>query len=254
MSTSDTGIPDQIGGSPAPADFRVVTKRTVVSEVMRRMRELIAAGNYRPGDRIPTELELSRLFGVGRSTVREAVKVFEHLGVLEAKAAKGTFVRDRANISAEAISWAVLLGNDDLKDVFQLREVIERASFARLVRDYHAGKVEAQETIDRMATVVEEIRDAAERSDSGAVVEGDYEFHGLVFRASGNRLFAELYETLHSFMRLEIQVSYKAVRNLMEVATDHEEMVAAVRTRSAEAAIERHASHFDRIRRLLSVS
>ncbi len=234
------------------SDFQTVTKQTVVSEVMRRMRDLIAAGDYRPGDRIPTELELSRLFGVGRSTIREAVKVFEHLGVLEAKAAKGTFVRDRANISAEAISWAVLLGNDDLRDVFQLREAIERASFERLVRDYHAGVEHARRTVDHMAEVVERIRRAASVNDSDAVVEGDYQFHGLIFGASGNRLFAELYETLHSFMRLEIQESYKAVSNLAEVARDHEEMVAAVRDLPGEAAIERHASHFGRIRRLLS--
>lgn len=233
-------------------DFGAIAKRTVVSEVMRRLRDLIASGNYRPGDKIPTENELSRRFEVGRSTVREAIKVFEHLGVLEAKAAKGTFVRDRANISSEAIAWAVLLGNDDLQDVFELRELIESAGFDRLVRGVAAGDAVARSRLDRLAGIVKKIEEAAVRRDLDALIEGDYAFHGEILAASGNRLFEEVYETLHAFMRLEIQESYRSIGDYREVAQDHAEILASIREQSPEAAIRRHRQHFDRIRRLLA--
>ncbi len=233
--------------------FRTVSKRTVVSEVMRRMKDLFAAGNYGPGDRIPTELELSQLFGVGRSSIREAIKVFEHLGVLEAKAAKGTFVRDRANISAEAISWAVLLGNDDLLDVFRLREVIERSCFERLIHRYHENDAAVRSVFSELEEVVGRMRRAADSGDTDTVVEADYEFHRLVIDAGDNRLFSEVYRTLHSFMRLEIQESLKGMPSLSEAADDHADMVHAIRTLPPEGAISRHGAHFDRIRRLLDL-
>jgi DNA-binding FadR family transcriptional regulator len=217
------------------------------------MKDLFAAGNYRPGDRIPTELELSQLFGVGRSSIREAIKVFEHLGVLEAKAAKGTFVRDRANISAEAISWAVLLGNDDLRDVFHLRRVIEQSCFERLMHGYSEGDRSAEATVSALEEVVERMRRGAEGGDVDTVVEADYEFHRLVIDAGENRLFSEVYRTLHSFMRLEIQESHKGMPSLADAAEDHADMARAIRSLPPEGAISRHSAHFDRIQSLLAL-
>ena len=70
-----------------------IRQQTVVTQVMGEMRNLIASGAYVPGDRIPTEKELAERFGVGRSSIREAIKIFNYLGILSSKAALGTFVR-----------------------------------------------------------------------------------------------------------------------------------------------------------------
>lgn len=260
--SSDVMTPERDTRAPAPSAEQPITavhsqngepRQTVVSQVMGHIKALISDGNYRPGDRIPTEQELAQRFGVGRSSIREAIKVFEHLGVLEAKAAKGTFVRERASISAEAISWAVLLGNDDLRDVLQLRELIEGAAFSRLVRSYHAGEDDARRTVERIGEQVALIRAAAIAGDIDRVIEGDYAFHGLVIDAGGNALFSELYRTLHGFMRLEIRQSYRAISDLRESADDHDEILAALTGSSAADAIARHAAHFGRTRRLLSM-
>jgi len=66
-----------------------ISQNTIVAQVMAHIKELIAGGKYRPGDRLPTEQELATLFGVGRSSIREAIKVFQHMGIVESKAAKG---------------------------------------------------------------------------------------------------------------------------------------------------------------------
>ena len=79
-----------------------IRQKTVVEQVMEQIKELIASGKYKPGDKLPTEHELAEKFGIGRSSIREAIKIFNYLGVLKSKAAKGTFLSDRGNISAEA--------------------------------------------------------------------------------------------------------------------------------------------------------
>jgi DNA-binding transcriptional regulator YhcF (GntR family) len=71
-----------------------IRKKTVVAQVMDKIRELIASRQFKTGDRIPTEGELARMLGIGRSSIRKAIKVFNYLGVLDSQTAKGTFVHN----------------------------------------------------------------------------------------------------------------------------------------------------------------
>ena len=231
-----------------------VAQRTVVAQVMARIKELIADGSYGPGDRLPTEQQLSEMFGVGRSTIREALKVFQHLGVLESKAAKGTFVRDRAGISAEAITWALLLGQDDLTDVFSLREAIETVCFRRLAERLSAHKEDATRALAALRDVVARMEDAAGADDLDALVDLDLEFHRLIIGAGANRLFDALYETLHAFTHEEIRESYRIVPAAGDIPVDHADILDTLERASSEAAVERHRRHFARTRRLLGLA
>ncbi|MDR2740720.1 MAG: GntR family transcriptional regulator [Treponema sp.] len=66
-----------------------IRQKTVVAQVMAQIKLLLTSGQYKPGDKIPTEQELSERFGIGRSSIREAIKIFQHLGVLESQVPKG---------------------------------------------------------------------------------------------------------------------------------------------------------------------
>ena len=102
-----------------------IKKTTIVEQVMEQLKALIASGAYKSGDKIPTELELAESFGVGRSTIREAIKIFNYMGVLKSQAAKGTYVEERSNISSESLTWSLLLGEDELNEMIDLRGSIE---------------------------------------------------------------------------------------------------------------------------------
>ena len=92
---------------------------------MEKIKELIASGEYTTGGRLPTEQEMAERFGVGRSSIREAIKTFNYLGVLESKTAKGTFVCDSNSISSETLTWAILLGTDALVEAdYEFHHVI----------------------------------------------------------------------------------------------------------------------------------
>ncbi len=231
-----------------------ISQRTVVAQVMARLKELIASGQYHPGDRLPTEQELAQEFGVGRSSIREAIKVFQHLGVVDARAAKGTFLRDRANISSEAITWALLLGNDDLKDVLELREALEKICFARLSAAVVSGDNEAQLTLQQLDEQVEAMSRAAAARQIDLLVEADYRFHGHILDAGGNRLFRAIYASLHAFMSEEIRSTYTNMEDLEEVARDHREIVQTLRDTAPQNSRKRHEEHFERTRRLLKLS
>ncbi|MBU8914164.1 MAG: GntR family transcriptional regulator [Spirochaetales bacterium] len=232
---------------------QTISRQTVVAQVMSRVKNLIASGEFGPGQRLPTEQELARQFGVGRSSIREAMKVFQHLGVVQSKAAKGTFVQDRANISVEAITWALLLGDDDLKDVFDLRQAIESICFNRLAGDVERGDAESRRVLDRLNEVVQDMRHAASVRDSAALVDLDYRFHETIIEAGGNRLFIAIYHTLQAFMHREIEASYTRITDLAAVAEDHGEILAALTSSPRAGAVDRHNKHFERTQSLLGL-
>ncbi len=220
---------------------------------MARIKDLIASGHYRPGDRLPTEQELASLFGVGRSSIREAIKVFQHLGVVDSKAAKGTFVQERANISLEAITWALLLGDDDIRDVYELREAIESISFRRV-----AGRLQRQdpagiETLHRLRDTVAHMYEAAAADDRVRMAEADYRFHQAIIEGGENLLFHDVYHTLQAFMKNVIIQTYENMESIKSVADDHADIVNVLESRSVEEAVTRHWQHFRRIRRLLGL-
>jgi GntR family transcriptional repressor for pyruvate dehydrogenase complex len=120
---------------------------------MDKIRELIASGRFKTGDRIPTEGELAEMLGIGRSSIREAIKVFNYLGVLDSQTAKGTFVCERSRISAEALTWSILLGQDDYYDLIDTRGADERlkilqAQIQRMRRAVEESGMEALANAD----------------------------------------------------------------------------------------------------------
>ncbi len=232
---------------------QIISQQTVVAQVMSRVKDLIASGQYRPGQQLPTEQELAQQFGVGRSSIREAMKVFQHLGVVESKAAKGTFVQDRANISVEAITWALLLGDDDLKDVFELRQAIESICFDRLASAVERGDTESRQVLSLLDKVVQDMRHAASERDGTALVDLDYRFHETIIKAGGNHLFIAIYHTLQAFMHAEIEASHTQMRDLTAVAEDHGEILATLTSGPSATAVDRHNKHFARTRSLLGL-
>ena len=78
----------------------VTTKRTgLVDQVIEQMRELVASGEWPLNQRIPPEAELVNALGVGRNTVREAVRALAHAGLFEVRQGDGTFVRATSELS-----------------------------------------------------------------------------------------------------------------------------------------------------------
>ena len=73
-------------------NLKKINNKSMVQQVIDRLTQAILDKQLRPGDKIPTETELAESLGIGRSTVREAIKILVYIGVLEIKRAEGTYV------------------------------------------------------------------------------------------------------------------------------------------------------------------
>ena len=207
-----------------------IKRKTVVAQVMDKIRQLISSGQFKTGDRIPTEGELAARLGIGRSSIREAIKVFNYLGVLDSQTAKGTFVCDRASISAEALTWSILLGRDDYRDLIDTRGAIEMWSLVLLAERCAQDPALVAEPLEALEQQLERMRRAIAAGEREELAKADYDFHAAAIAGGGNRLFTAVYGVLRAFMYEEIEKSHQDFTDISTIIQEHEEFVKALRS------------------------
>jgi DNA-binding FadR family transcriptional regulator len=203
------------------------------------LRERISSGAWSVGELIPKEPELMQLIGVGKSTVREAVRSLATLGMLETVPGVGTFVRSRTPVSSILTEF---LADHDIEEVLVYRRSleIEAAQTAAVKRsDAHLAALRA--SYER--SISEGDRDS-ERCDD--ITRAD-SFHRLIVEASGSALLLDLYTGVMSAL------AGAAAKGLVFLGTSHETMqldhralLQAIEDRDVRAAAHSMALHADR--------
>ncbi|MFE2379700.1 FadR/GntR family transcriptional regulator [Streptomyces sp. NPDC059398] len=201
--------------------LRTAGRHSLVDTVVQQLRDQLAGGEWSVGDRIPTEHDLAEQLGVGRNTVREAVRVLVHAGLLESRQGNGTFVRSTADPSAvlRTMSHAGVL------DILELRVALETEA-ARLA------------AVRREAADLEGLREALatlhEQGDRAA--DADLAFHLGVVEATHNATFAEVYRFFSTQMH-ESLVAALGDREMPPIDfAAHEALVDAVESGDPAAA------------------
>jgi DNA-binding FadR family transcriptional regulator len=103
-----------------------VANTKVYLEIVKKLREMITADGLISGDKIPSERELSERLNVGRSSVREALRALELLGLIETRRGEGTFIRDfRGNQLVQLLGTFILQDEKAKLDVIETKNLIE---------------------------------------------------------------------------------------------------------------------------------
>ncbi|NQT59976.1 MAG: FadR family transcriptional regulator [Bacteroidetes bacterium] len=202
-----------------------VKQKTVTFQVMEQLKELIASGTLKPNDKMPNEYELAEMFGVGRSTIREVLKIFQYIGVIELRNPKGTFICESSNISSEALEWSMLLGHKDFTEIIELRIIMEQQGLWYLMEfrknDTNLKKV----TMDHLRQDIRDMEAAIADNSDEKRLAADYNFHGHIIQACNNAIFHNLYNTMKQFMVKEIQDSQMDTPYLSSVIKRHKKLL-----------------------------
>ncbi|MBM7077762.1 FadR/GntR family transcriptional regulator [Micromonospora humida] len=190
-----------------------------VQQTIEQLRGRILGGEWPVGGRIPTEPQLVTALGVGRNTVREAVRALVHAGVLECRQGSGTYV-----VSTDELAPVVArrLTDDRMAEVVEVRRAFEveaarLAALRRTPEDLVAldGALAAREAAWRSGRVAE-------------FVEADVTLHTAVVAAAHNGMLAELYASVGAALRST--VAYVTGDSLQpQRYVDHSRLVAAIR-------------------------
>jgi GntR family transcriptional repressor for pyruvate dehydrogenase complex len=229
-----------------PVRIRKLSKKTLVEQVMDQVKELIVTGQFRVNDMMPPEVELAKMFGIGRSTIREAIKLFNYLGILKSEPGKGTRVCEQTNISTEALTWSILLGRIDLFEMVELRAVMEERGVRAIVEDAGGNPDRFADTtrlLDREVQAMERALDTASREE---MIEADYRFHGIVIGASGIGLFDSIYRTLRAFMHEEMKKSMRA--DMKDVVQEHRRYLEVLRAGDRDRMLAVFTEHIEDVK------
>jgi GntR family transcriptional regulator, transcriptional repressor for pyruvate dehydrogenase complex len=230
-----------------------IKRDTVVSQVIEHMKEMIVKGELKPNERVPNEYDLAKMFGVGRSSIRETLKIFQFLGVVEFRNPKGTFISDRSRISSEALVWSMLLGKKDFKDLVELRMVLEHQGLWYLTVFHKNDKHLIDETTENMEAEIERMALAIRRKEQRARIEADYDFHKHVIEACHNDIFGALYATMRNFMCEEIMAAQRDVVAPRAIVEEHRGLLKGIREGDYARVAEQFRRHIKNIDQLLNL-
>ncbi len=234
------------------APIAKIQQKTVVAQAMEQIRQLIVSGKYKVHDKIPTEAELAQMFGIGRSSIREALKIFNYLGVLESQAAKGTFVSDQTNISAEALTWSILLGKKDIFELLEVRGAIELWSIFDLQKRYAQNPDSIKDCLSKLEAQLATMKEAIEQSFVEVYDQADSEFHIELVKGSDNSVFFALYQTLRAFVHAAMVKTHQYRRDISVTYEEHKKFVEIIKSGDSAEAVLLGQAHFNWPKRSLS--
>lgn len=211
--------------------FKPVRPRRLADSAMEQIQELVAQGTLEPGAKLPPERELMALLSVSRTSLREAIRTLETMGLLRVAPGRGTYVAERpvTSLSDDWFHW--LLGHR--QEVVQVLEVHEALEVK--VAELAAGRI-AEKDLSRLERSLTAMKRAVEQQDHEALVAADASFHRIIREASGNQIIAQILNDLEDHVLDARRAIMALPSRVRRVVGDHEAIFGAIAGRDAEAA------------------
>ncbi|MEZ2335544.1 FadR/GntR family transcriptional regulator [Mucilaginibacter sp. RCC_168] len=205
--------------------INIIHKRSLAEEVAEQLRKAIADSKYKTGEQLPTEPELMKQFGVGRSSVREAIRILANSGLLRVQQGVGTFIEAPAGINEPFHQRLKRAEAHDLDEVRQLLEmkIAEKAAANRTEEDLK--KIKAK--LDKRTAM-------AHGGSMEECIEADIEFHMSIAEAAGNPILTDLYQSFSIQLKSWFLKIYPDVTIFQD--TLHEELYESIKNRDEKKA------------------
>ncbi len=221
-----------------------------LGHLIGRVLRMIHSAKLKPHDQLPSENELAREFAVARSSVREALKALEALGVVETAAGKRARVgRMHGGVMSLLVHHSVQTMQVSIPQTLDLRRTLEMRT-ARI-----AALCRSDEDLACLTALCDTLHTSAD--DLQVRMRADIDFHLTIARASGNPLYEMMIESFVLVMQKTIPVGWAARTTQaarMEVLTIHADIVSAIRQQDPVAAEQAMARHFDNTLQMLALA
>lgn len=218
------------------------TKEDLTHLLILRFQQMLSEGVLRPGTKLPPERELATHFKVARSSLRQALKVLEMMGVITQRIGDGSYLnQDASSVLSVPMEFLFLLDGISVEELTELRILIEPAL---------AAKAAERANADDIALLRQSVRDLENsKRDRVKLIASDLLFHKIIFEASGNRLMGRLFHTIHRAM-LDMMMFTSQVVDLEHTIAFHKPIAAAIEKRDAALASKLMSDHMNDATRL----
>lgn len=216
--------------------------------VRDHIQNKIQNGTYASGEKLPSVTELSIHYGVGRSTVREALSALKAMGWLDIRQGGGTFVRNNISTHYESAIGELFRHTLSLTPLLQVRKILE-VGCASL-----AAKERTLEDIKSLEQILDLMKQHPEEDET--VEQADVQFHLQLSKATHNELLISmmeslterLQETMKNSRRLWYYANSSTSRHLLE---EHESILEAIKRQDEQEAGDRMRKHLEKVESVL---
>lgn len=210
--------------------FSKVTGRKLTDEIIEQLKNKIFSGAFKVGDRLPPEPQLMEEFSVGRSTLREAIKVLVHAGILEVKQGRGTRI-----VSLEWASEASFdqqLKQADTKDIYEARAMLDHEVVKLAIRR------RTQEDLLHIKSWLDKRYQALQNGNYATYIEADIEFHLAIANASHNKVLFDLYQSFSPVLTKILSNFLLHQSNYKDNSDIHQQLFEAILNQDEKKAIQ----------------
>jgi GntR family transcriptional repressor for pyruvate dehydrogenase complex len=178
-----------------PDDFLTpVTRTTLTGDICRKMVTHLIRGDWREAERIPPERELCQRLGVGRASLREALKALEIMGMIETRLGDGTYVCNRSDFLARPLLWAITGSSEtEANELIEARKLIE----CELVG--LASERATAEELTNIGNHLDRMEQALAMPEE--FLRADIDFHLTIATAGHNRILLNALLLIRNLMR-----------------------------------------------------
>jgi GntR family transcriptional repressor for pyruvate dehydrogenase complex len=208
----------------------------IYEEIVRQIKAMIAEGRLKSGDQLPPERDLAEKFVVSRTSVREALRALESLGLVEVRPGEGTFVK---KISVEALiaplALVILSQREAIGELFEARRLLE-PSIAAL-----AARRATPDELQEMARILAEQAKEVAAGRTGLTQDG--QFHAAIASAARNQAITRI---VHAIMDLLAQIREESLNTPGRPTRshqDHRRVLEAISRRDDAAAAQAMRDH-----------
>jgi len=214
----------------------------VYEQVAEQLLGQIGARRLKPGDVLPPERELTESFGVGRSSIREALRMLESQGVISAANGGSFVVADAANPLNSSLRLMFTLDDrTGLHDLFELRRILE-VEAAALAAERHGVQ-----HLDEMDAATSEMESSLADSGGDRFIDADLRFHLAVAEATGNRLVLHSMQAVRDVVRRALITVYSIPQSPESAVVEHRAVRAAIASGDAARARQEMTNHLVRV-------
>jgi GntR family transcriptional repressor for pyruvate dehydrogenase complex len=171
-----------------------IKRNNISSEIAEIITNLILTGELNPGDKLPTELEFTQQLGVGRNSLREAIKMLTFIGILEIRRGEGTFVKkELSSPIINPLLMSLIFEEKTAEELIELRLLLDISVIQKIINNITEEGIHALEEANEMMYEESKKPDC----DNDYLLSLDINFHKVYHSLSKNRLLVKIYEVIY---------------------------------------------------------
>lgn len=215
-----------------------VSKVSISEEIAQQIMDLISEGHLKPGQRLPPERDLCKQFGIGRSSLREALRCLSIMGVLDARVGEGTSVAvDGGKFLGKVVEWRLITEKHDIEDLLEVRIALETVAAARV------AALGSKEELARLKELLKKM--SAAQGDAKRFAALDLQFHIGIAQISENALLSDLISMIRGQLVRGVSTVLLLPDAIALSHREHEGILKAMERGNPEAARKAMQAHLE---------